>query len=58
MVRLVMIMLGAMFLNGSAFAVEPFPAGYHTQMIATNGTRLFVRGMGLSEHLTTDFLKQ
>jgi hypothetical protein len=38
-----MIMLGAMFMNGSAFAVEPFPAGFHTQMIATNGTRLFVR---------------
>jgi pimeloyl-ACP methyl ester carboxylesterase len=43
MVRLMMIMLGAMFMNGSAFAVEPFPAGFHTQMIATNGTRLFVR---------------
>src|ERR1700758_5877012 len=26
-----------------AARVEPFPASFHTQMIATNGTRLFVR---------------
>jgi pimeloyl-ACP methyl ester carboxylesterase len=36
-------LLVALLIVSSAFAVEPFPSGFHTQEIKTNGTTLHVR---------------
>jgi pimeloyl-ACP methyl ester carboxylesterase len=44
MFRLVAAVLGALLMASSAAAqVEPFPASFHTQEIATNGTTIHVR---------------
>lgn len=44
MMRCVRIAIAALFLASPALArVEPFPAGFRSQMIATNGTSLYVR---------------
>jgi hypothetical protein len=42
--------LAALGGQSAAAQVEPFPAGFHTQRIATNGTTLYVRvgGTGLA----------
>jgi pimeloyl-ACP methyl ester carboxylesterase len=45
MPRLVMPLIALLF-AGSAAAIEPFPAGFHTREIATNGTTLHVRTGG------------
>ena len=44
MMRPFRIAIAALFLASPALArVEPFPTGFHSQVIATNGTRLYVR---------------
>src|SRR5258705_13851348 len=44
MMRCFLIGLAALFLVSPAIArVEPFPAGFRSQMVATNGTSLYVR---------------
>jgi pimeloyl-ACP methyl ester carboxylesterase len=46
MFRLVLGCFLTLLFIAPAFAVEPFPAGFRTQMIATNGTHLYVRSGG------------
>ncbi len=46
MARIVLGAFLALLLIVPAAAVEPFPAGFKTQMIATNGTHLYVRSGG------------
>jgi pimeloyl-ACP methyl ester carboxylesterase len=49
MLRVLMLSLGILVLAPPALAeVQPFPPGFHTQMVETNGTSLYVRigGMG------------
>jgi pimeloyl-ACP methyl ester carboxylesterase len=36
-------LLAILFTTAAIAAVKPFPAGFHTQMLATNGTSLYVR---------------
>jgi pimeloyl-ACP methyl ester carboxylesterase len=46
MPRIVLGAFLALLFAGPAAAIEPFPAGFKTQMIATNGTHLYVRSGG------------
>jgi pimeloyl-ACP methyl ester carboxylesterase len=46
MVRFFLGLAAALLFAGPAAAVEPFPSGFKTQMIATNGTHLYVRSGG------------
>jgi pimeloyl-ACP methyl ester carboxylesterase len=43
MLRYLAALLVATFAAAPGFAIEPFPAGFHTQDIRTNGTTLYVR---------------
>jgi pimeloyl-ACP methyl ester carboxylesterase len=43
MPRLAVFLLLTLLIAGPAFAVEPFPPGFRTQEIKTNGTTLYVR---------------
>jgi hypothetical protein len=43
MLRQSITLLVTAFIAGPGFAVEPFPASFHTQEINTNGTTLHVR---------------
>lgn len=43
MLRYLTALLAATFIAAPGFAIEPFPAGFHTQDIRTNGTTLHVR---------------
>lgn len=44
MLKVAALVVGAWILAGSAFAaVHPYPASFKSRMVATNGTRLFVR---------------
>src|ERR1700710_1100211 len=37
------VVLAALFSTPSGAGITPFPASFHTQMVATNGTSLYVR---------------
>jgi pimeloyl-ACP methyl ester carboxylesterase len=43
MLRYSVALLVASFISAPSFAIEPFPLGFHTQEIKTNGTTLHVR---------------
>ncbi|HEX3808941.1 MAG TPA: alpha/beta hydrolase [Rhizomicrobium sp.] len=43
MFRIFALAIGALLFSAPAFAVEPFPASFHTEDIKTNGTTLHVR---------------
>jgi hypothetical protein len=40
---LIAIFLTAAFATPALAAIEPYPATFHTEMVPTNGTRLYVR---------------
>jgi len=40
------VLIGALLIAGPTLAIEPFPASFHTETVATNGTSLHVRTGG------------